>query len=707
MIGHHGLLFIVVWPIIAAFICYLIGRRSKDIRDYFACFAVLLELFVVLIIAASAANNSNPPVFEWFGFMGYKIHLKMDGFRAIYAIITAFMWAMTTLFSREYFAHYRNRNRYYFFSMLTLGGTMGTFLSADLVTTFLFFEIMSFSSYVMVVHDERPATIKAANTYMAVAVIGGLALIFGIFIISNLFGTTEISALFEAARNFEGNKTMLYVAAAFLLVGFGGKAGMYPIHIWLPNAHPVAPAPASALLSGVLTKTGIFGIIIMSALIFYQDYNWGMAMLILGVAGMFTGALLALFSIDLKRTFACSSVSQIGFIMVGIGMQCVLSAKYAPLAIQGTMLHMVNHSLIKLVLFLVAGVVYVNLHELDLNKVRGFGRGKPLLTFSFLMGALSIIGIPLWSGYISKKLLQKSIAYHIESFADYSIISTFFQSLEGIFILTGGLTTAYMIKIFICLFLEKNQFDDAKMTLLNKKYIATGSAAVLVFSALTLPILGFRPSALMIPIAKFGQNFMLGTDFYTNVSFFDAPTLLGALPSLAIGIIVYILIVRCCLMAKDEKGRSIYVNRWPAWIDIEEKIYRPLLMVILPFICAMLARTIGSIVSGVSMVGYKIFVIIKKFWRIKLQRDWVSEKMKDINGFFNTMTARMIELEEGGKRYIINLNNQPKKIMKDISGHLEDYKIRTVFSTLGYSLKLCLAGAAIVLLIVVLYLGAS
>ena len=117
MTGHPGLFFLVFWPIIAAFICYTIGRYKKDMRDGFAIFAVILE-FIVAVIVVMEASNINPPTFELTGFMGHGIHLTMDGLRGIYAIIAGLMWMMTTIFSREYFAHYRNRNRYYFFTLL-------------------------------------------------------------------------------------------------------------------------------------------------------------------------------------------------------------------------------------------------------------------------------------------------------------------------------------------------------------------------------------------------------------------------------------------------------------------------------------------------------------------------------------------------------------------------------------------------------------
>ena len=611
--GHPGLFFLVFWPIAAAFISYGVGRFNKQWRNYFANFAVALE-FVAAVITAFSASNAHPPTFEWFGFMSFKIFLTMDGLRCIYVVITALMWMMTTVFSRDYLAHYRNRNRYYFFMLLTLSGTMGVFLSADLVTTFVFFEIMSFTSYVMVIHDETPDAIRASKTYIAVSLIGGLAMIFGILMVNDLLGTTEIGKLYKAVQAFEGSTFKLYMAAAFMLVGFGGKAGVYPLHIWLPTAHPVAPAPASALLSGVLTKTGVYGIIIVSALMFYQNFNWGLAMLVIGLLGMFTGALLALFSVDLKRTLACSSVSQIGFIMVGIGMMCILDPHYNPLAIRGTMLHMINHSLIKLVLFLMAGVVYVNLHRLNLNDVRGFGRGKPLFTFCFLMGVMGIIGIPFWNGYISKTLLHESIVERIWFFADYTFMARFFQFAETIFTVTGGLTTAYMIKIFSCVCIEKNQFNQEKMTALNKKYLSTTNSAVLLICALLLPILGFSPNTFMIPLGTFAQDFMMGNDLSFKVEFLGWANLKGALASLAIGAILYIFIVRGCLMNKDEKGRSVYVNLWPGWLDIEKMLYRPLLLTVLPAIGALAARLIGGIVLAISALGYRGFMAFRSFW---------------------------------------------------------------------------------------------
>lgn len=239
---------------------------------------------------------------------------------------------------------------------------------------------MSFTSYTWVAHEETKEALRAAETYLAVAVIGGLVMLMGLFILYRELGTLEITALAEAVRSHtlagESGAVRyrnLFIGASCLLFGFGAKAGVFPLHIWLPKAHPVAPAPASALLSGILTKAGIFGVLVVSCSLLQFDVRWGALILFLGVLTMFTGALLALFSVNLKRTLACSSVSQIGFILIGIGMQGLLGEE-GSLAIRGSLLHMVNHSLIKLVLFMAAGVVFMNLHKLNLNEIRGFGR---------------------------------------------------------------------------------------------------------------------------------------------------------------------------------------------------------------------------------------------------------------------------------------------------------------------------------------------
>ena len=594
------LAFLVFYPMIGALVSYIIGRFHKTARDYFADFIVISEFAVTLYLFCTF-DGSRILSFSIDSFAGLGIGFVLDGFRSVYTLTAALMWMMTTVFSKEYFKHYHNRNRYYLFMLLTLGATMGVFLSADLYTTFIFFEMMSFTSYVWVAHDERKASLRAAETYLSVAVIGGMVMLMGLFLLYHELGTLEIAALLKQAAACS-DKTLLYVAGGCITLGFGAKAGVFPLHIWLPKAHPVAPAPASALLSGILTKSGIFGMIVVSCNLLYGDGDWGSVILLLGCITMFGGALLALFSVDLKRTLACSSMSQIGFVTVGIGMQGLLGEENT-VAAMGTLLHMVNHSLIKLVLFMAAGVVFMNVHMLNLNEIRGFGRKKSLLHFIFLMGALGIGGIPFWNGYISKTLLHESIVEYTQLLEEGVLMPAMFgtgamKCIEWIFLISGGMTVAYMVKLYVAVFIEKNSDADRQERFDGmKQYMNWQSKLALTVSAVLLPLMGCLPGIIMDFLAKRGIGFMNAEALGETVHFFSVNNLKGALISVIIGAALYGLILRPFFMRKTETGR-IYVNLWPSRLDLEDHFYRPLI-VVLCAVCGFFARVCDSLVDGV------------------------------------------------------------------------------------------------------------
>ena len=600
---------IVFLPMAAGLISYSLGRRHKEARNIFANIITVVTFLLCGLLCIQALNGQpEGTVFTLPHVCGMGMHFTLDGFRALYGTIAAFMWAMTTLFSREYFGHYRNRNRYYLFLLLTLGATEGVFFSADFYTTFLFFEVMSFTSYVWVVHDEKPDSLRAGATYLAVAVIGGLVMLMGIFLLYDAAGTLFFSELAEMSLYNGQDAVQIWLAGLCLLFGFGAKAGAFPLHIWLPKAHPVAPAPASALLSGILTKAGMYGILLLTANLFFGSAVWGGMILVLGVFTMVLGALLALFSVDLKRTLACSSVSQIGFILVGVGMSGLLGSENT-MALRGSLLHMINHSLIKLVLFMAAGVVFMNVHKLNLNEIRGFGRKKPLLNYIFLMGALGIGGIPLWNGYVSKTLLHESIVEYmflINAGKHPAFFSTSFMSaIEWIFLISGGLTIAYMTKLYACLFIEKNT-DDAvqkKYDELKGRYMNHTSTAALTVSATLLPLMGFLPNIVMDGMADMGQTF-LRAEAAEKVSYFSGGNIKGALISLMFGALIYGFIVRPLLMKKSEESmdkhaQKQYINRIPVWLDLENMIYRPVLLHILPFTFGMICRFLDSLVDTI------------------------------------------------------------------------------------------------------------
>ena len=612
---------LVFIPIIISPFFYILGIRNEDLRDNCAIgltfFELALSLLLVHRVIITGGAALDIPVIFWGG-----LHFYVDGFRSIYSIITSVMWAGTTLFAKEYFRHEREGlSRYWLFVILTLGATQGVMLSADLMTTFVFFEILSLTSFTWVIHEETKGAIRAAYTYLFIAIIGGLVLFMGLLLMQGTVGTlyfadmrsaiwlavTEgvssssageggVSPAGEAAiiLSAAACKRRILAAGVCILIGFGAKAGMFPVHVWLPKAHPVAPSPASALLSGILTKVGVFGILMTATGAMVTNLTFGSIIFSLGVVTMFLGALLALFSVNLKRTLACSSMSQIGFILVGIGSSVLAKSLFREggeafvLAYSGTMLHMVNHSLLKLVLFMCAGTVVMNIHALDLNAIRGYGRNKLPLKIAFLLGAVGIGGVPLFNGYVSKTMLHEGIVVLYEMIEEelpaLSGAVGLLQCAEWIFLISGGLTCAYMLKLFICVFVEKNEdpvrqaffdADDYSMNTASKIAVCGGSVYMVLLGV----------PAVMKNLAAF----MTGSEEILEFHAFTPGNLKGGGISILIGILIYFVLVRHVFI---RAGR--YVNLWPEKLDLEDLLYRPLLTVWLPTIFGEIARVFGE-----------------------------------------------------------------------------------------------------------------
>lgn len=578
------LILLILWPFAAGLCAAALGEKRARLRDTFVRLAALAELAGALLLGM-AVQRGEPAAWS-AAVCGMGLHLTADGFRCLWAAVTAFAWLCSCMMAPAYLAHSSHRSRYHLFTFVTLGGVMGVFLAADLFTLFVFFEIMSLASWVWVAHEDDKKAGYAADTYLAVAVIGGLVMLMGLFLLNHIAGTLVIAELGEACAPHAGEPA-LYVAGALLLVGFGAKAGMFPLHFWLPMAHPVAPAPASALLSGVLTKCGVFGILILAAGIFPADLRWGEAVLGLGTITMVLGALLALFAVDLKRTLACSSVSQIGFILVGCALLSLLGEEHG-LAAAGTQLHMLNHSLIKTTLFLAAGAFAMNRHTLDLNELRGAGRKSPLvLKLSFLIGGLSVAGIPLTSGYVSKTLLHEGIVEyiaHAEQLEGVTLLPL--HIVEWLFLLSGGMTLAYMTKLFYLLFVAKPRMESAPLQIGVLPQIAIGLPALLLL------VLGLTPHQTMDPIGK-----MLLPGLHAPghiVQYLSPENLKGAVISIAIGAVLYTFIIWKCLMPE-----GTLKNAWPAWMDLEARVYRPVMLGLLPSVFGCVCRFLDFLTDGV------------------------------------------------------------------------------------------------------------
>lgn len=603
MSGALILFVLAVLPMLCAPLAWALGRRGggRAVAVMIACAAVETAALGCLLVTGAQGGFASLAL-RWDGFMGLGLNMKLDGFRGLYALIASIMWLVTSLFSRDYLRGDHATGRYAFFSLMTLGATLGLFLSDTLYTAFMFFEIMSLASYPWVAHEEDPAAMRAAQTYLYIAVIGGLVMLMGVFLLPQGMATASFASLSELAAAC--GTDALWLPAVLILVGFGAKAGAFPLHIWLPKAHPVAPAPASALLSGMLTKAGVFGMLVLTCWLMRGCAAFGDLIFRLGVITMFLGALLAIFSTNLKRTLACSSLSQIGFIMVGVGLQG-LSMGQNGLAAFGTIQHMVNHSLFKLVLFLCAGVVAMNAHALSLNDVRGYGRKKPLLHFCFLMGMLGIAGVPGFSGYASKSLLHEGLLEYIHELTAAGANALPYQIAEWVFIISGGMTLCYMFKLYLCLFWQKNPTRQAEYDQ-NRRYLSAPSAAALALCAAIIPVLGLLPGVLMTGIGELARPFMnAALPHHMPIPYFSAENLLGAAKSIAIGAALYAL-NWFLVMGREKDGSRCYPDRWPKWLDLEDLLYRPVLrlLIALGYGFALAAdRLMDGVIAALRAVG--------------------------------------------------------------------------------------------------------
>lgn len=575
---------ILAVPLCGAFCTALCGKRGK-LANWIALAAELAVLLMAAGTFPPLADGLDSCRFLLVGEPG--LAFAADGFRRVWLVLIAFAFAMSGLMCPEYLAHSHAQARYQTATLLTLCGTLGVFLAADFFTLFVCFELMSLSSWLWVLHEETPGAKYAADTYLAVAVLGGLVLLLGIFLLHIGFGGEPSFAMMRQLDYTGAPRALRYLTGGLMLFGFAAKAGLFPLHFWLPMAHPVAPAPSSALLSGVLTKCGVLGMLLLSTTLFQNDFRWGEVVLSLGVVTMALGAALALCSVDLKRTLACSSVSQIGFIAVGVGLISLLGTENA-LAVRGTVLHMMNHTLIKLVLFLAAGVFAMCRGTLDLNELRGAGRGNLPLLLAFLTGAWSVAGIPGGSGYLSKTMLHESIVEYTELVkGSGGSIVTELHIVEWLFLISGGLTLAYMAKLFLTLFVA----EPAK----GGKPVRMGAATLtaLAVPSAALWALGLAPHPLTDRLLDLAQPVLTGAVLEHPLHYYSLANLTGGGISLAIGAAVYFFIVRRLLRRDGE-----LVNVVPAWCDVERKIYRPLFLRLLPGAAGLVCRMVDCSLDG-------------------------------------------------------------------------------------------------------------
>lgn len=359
----------------------------------------------LLVVAVALLGEKEIELFELLPDI--PVFFRSDKTAIWFAVLTVAMWMTSTFFSFEYMNHEKRETRYCIFSMLALAALMGVCFSGNLVTTYLFYEMMTLASFPLVMHEQTKEAISAGITYLYYSLAGAFLGLIGVFFLYSFAEERSVpgGVISYAAGGFlrdnlsSSEHTALTIVVFFMLIGLGSKVGMYPLHGWLPKAHPVAPAPASALLSGNITKMGILFVIRVVFFSIGPDFlrgTWAQyALLGLALLTVFLGSMLAFREKVFKKRLAYSTVSQTSYVLVGLYL-------LAPVAAMGAFLHVIFHSITKNLLFLVAGAIIYRTGRTKVAQMKGIGLIMPVTMICFTLGGLALVGIPPFSGFVSK-----------------------------------------------------------------------------------------------------------------------------------------------------------------------------------------------------------------------------------------------------------------------------------------------------------------
>ncbi|MFD1589426.1 proton-conducting transporter membrane subunit [Halorientalis brevis] len=331
--------------------------------------------------------------------VGAPLTFRVDALGALFALLASFLWLVASAYSVGYMRGLdeHDQTRYFAAFAASIGATMGVALAANLLTLFVFYELLTVATYPLVAHAETPEARRAGRRYLAYTLSGGVAILGGIVLVYAVTGSGEFVA--GGLAGLASEPIVATVAYGLLVVGFGVKAAVVPLHAWLPDAM-VAPTPVSGLLHAVaVVKSGVFGLARVVLFVFgagtVRSLGLGRPLAVAAAATMLLAGVVALRQDKLKRGLAYSTISQLSYIVLGI-------ALLTPLALFGALLHLVAHAFMKITLFFCAGAIYVETDTEYVSQMGGIWRRLPALMTAFAVGSAGLVGLPGIAGFVSK-----------------------------------------------------------------------------------------------------------------------------------------------------------------------------------------------------------------------------------------------------------------------------------------------------------------
>jgi formate hydrogenlyase subunit 3/multisubunit Na+/H+ antiporter MnhD subunit len=526
-----------------------------------------LGALIGLALAASAAASLDTPTESLvlpLGLPGLPMHMRLDALSAVFLILLGATSAAISVFSAGYFRQGEGTLpgllclEYHLFL-----AAMGFVLVADDAYTFMVaWESMALSSYFLVTTQHRLAEIRRAGfLYLLIAHVGALGILLAFGVLQG--GSWQFT--FDAMRAATLSPTWASIAFGLALFGFGAKAGLVPMHVWLPEAHPAAPSPVSSLMSGVMLKTAVYGFLRVSFdLLATQLWWWGLVVLGVGLLSAFYGVIFAAVQTDMKRLLAWSSIENLGIAFAGIGLALIFRGSgfnpLAALALVATLYHCLSHALMKSLLFLGTGSVLHATGERNLGRLGGLIHRMPWVAWTTLVGALAIAGLPPLNGFVSEWLLLQAFLFAGD--VPHPFANMLLPAGAAIVALSAALAGYVMVKFYGIIFLGQPREpalagarDAGIAERIALVALALGCLALGLLPAQIVPVLDRAAAALLhVPTSTWtGPWWLLAPETARHASY--GPPALCALLIVAMALTL--------LVVRRVYHRS--VRRGPAW----------------------------------------------------------------------------------------------------------------------------------------------
>ena len=487
----------IMTPFILAFVLGLFKDKYIKVKRALAVIATAVSFLCVILLIKPILINGEIIV-SWMGNWSpiggkaFGIGLQIDSLGMFLALIITGASLLSVIYSLKYMSHDNGLEKYYVLFLLLTSSMIGFVFTGDLFNMYVMLEIMTFAAIALTAfRNYKEKSVEAAFKYIVTGSLGSSLILLGTCLIYSETKTLNLAEIAVVIKAMESMTPTLIVAFSLMMVGYAVKAFMVPCHTWPTDAHMAAPSSISMILSGVMSKTGIYAIIRLVFMIFGLASNKPVGYLILvwGVITMVIGVSMALLQHDFKRLLAFHSVSQIGYIITALGIAIIETGEVSVLAMTGGTYHMINHAIFKGLLFLTAGAILYTTGTTDLESVSGLGKRMPFTMAMFLFGAAGISGIPPFNGFASKWMIYE--AGFTGSLGIVSIIA----------VVVSALTLASFIKVGHSVF-----FGPIKKEHKNIEDVPTSMKIPMGVLALGIVIFGLFPKVIvnkiLIPVIK-------------------------------------------------------------------------------------------------------------------------------------------------------------------------------------------------------------